>query len=752
MRGRQSFATPDKLPGRGASLRDVLKVGVALSGLCLAVPAQAQIDEIVVTAQKRETLLQKTSISISALTGDSIEKRRLFGISDIAQNVLGLTFVQAAGANTFVSIRGAFKTDDSAGIDQTTAIFVDEIYNASMIDFDPEIFDVERVEVLRGPQGTLFGRNSLGGAVSIITRQPEFEPDAMVQISVGEDSLREVRGYVTGPVSSTVAGRLSFMSTNVDGYVNNIVDGDSIGARDKTALRGKLLIGPLNGAELTLGADYMWEDSDAVVYSQDVRGGTPSLFPAGTTVFGGPDAVAQGSGAGFIRRELWGGYADLSVDFNDVTFKSVTGFRYTDYDSFQESDGSPIPTVDVGTTALYKQFSQEFRISSSIGERFDWIAGVYGLYQDRRRESEITFNILPGQVLSLFGLPTGITVSNQAQEIETTSLAGFGTITTYINDKLSLELGARYTWDRKEGTTFKFGSPNPITHTETYTVSYSDEWSAFTGRAALNFDPTDDARLFATVSRGFTSGGFPLFGLTAAEATVPLDPEFALSYEVGAKTRWLDDRLQVNASIFQVNYTDLQVESLTSALVFQQDNAGKARVRGFDLEVVAQPHQYLTLNGGYGYMDAVYTDFRNCTDNGDDCTGNTFPGTPEHIVNIGFNLSAPINESLNISLDANYSYKSAVFLTATNERPDFIRNQTKYDGIVDARLALGTAEGRWELALWGKNLTDEQSITSSVEVSSLVGTLGEVLGGLEYYRSVYTRPRSAGVSLRWQWR
>lgn len=733
---------------RNLTISARLLATVGLGAILVAGSASAEIEEIVITAKKREQSLQQTSISVSAFSANEVEKSRLYAVADFAEQTLGVTFSQAAGANTFLSIRGSFKSTDSPGIDQTAAIFIDEVYNAGMVDFDPEVFDVERVEILRGPQGTLFGRNSLGGAISIITKRPEFTVDAGAQITFGDDDRREVRGYATGPLSDNVAARVAFMSNAFDGYVTNVATGNDVGARDKTAVRGQILYDNKDNFTALISADYLWEESDPVVYTQWLNF-TPSLFPAGTGVTGDPDSVAFEE-EGFIDRELRGGLLRMDWAMDAGTLTSVSGYRETKYRSLQEAEGSPIPTANTGVSNNNSQFSQELRFASPSGQgNFEWLAGLYFMDQKRKRQEDIAFDILPGQVLGLFGLPEGLTISNQSQKIKTKSYAVFGSATYRFDEKFSVDVGGRFTVDDKKGTTRKFGSPNPITHSEVYAVDYSDDWSAWTGQASLNYQATDDVFAFATISRGFTSGGFPIFGLTAADAVVPLDPEYSWNYEAGVKSRWLDDRLQINGSIFMIKYKNLQVETLTDMLVFQLDNAAKSEVKGVDLEVLAQPIEGLTLSAGYGYMDSEYTDFENCTDDGLSCTGNEITQTPKHTLNLSADLTVPVSDAFNLSLRGEYTYKSKVLLTPTGERPDFIRDQTAYDGIVDARVALQTTDGQWELALWGKNLTDERTIVSSVQLASLVGTFPELLGGLQYYRSVYTRPRSFGVSLTW---
>lgn len=425
----------------------------------LAGPAAAQqtagqvLDEIIVTAQKRTQSLQDVPISISAFDATALETSGIATIDDIAQRVPGLTLGRFNAVQPQIYIRGIGSTDQSASGDQSVGVFIDGVFIGRVGVVDLDFFDLERVEVLRGPQGTLYGKNVVGGAINIITQRPSDEFEARFELGAGNYSRRSARGLVTGPINDEVAGKLAVSTVRRDGYSTSATTGKDLSDENSKTVRGQLLVDPWDNMELLLSAD--WSQDRLAGSNRECLGEQFVFFPwfaPGSPFAGSPCSpdpyVNEKTVDGYQDRDIFGLSAELTraTDFGALT--SITAYRSGDYDILEDFDGSDTNLVIRHATDEIEQWSQELRLADvAFNGRLNWLIGAYGYLAeiDRLENNDFSGSDVP------LGLPAfGLSFNTfYFQANRTTSYAAFGDLTYALSDTVNLSVGARYTYEEK---------------------------------------------------------------------------------------------------------------------------------------------------------------------------------------------------------------------------------------------------------------------------------------------------------------
>ncbi|MBI1199538.1 MAG: TonB-dependent receptor [Phenylobacterium sp.] len=678
-------------------------------------PSPTALETVVVTAQKREEAAQTVPITLTAFSGRALDAYRLDSLRDISRLTPGLLVSAFNYSSPTIAVRGASNTFTQIGANKPVAVVVDDLFIPRNSAASFELFGLRSVQVLKGPQGTLFGRNVTGGAIVIDTGKPAFgETSAMARGETGNYGLYRADALVDAALGDRAAVRLAGSIKVHDGYGRDRLTGAEEDDLDSRTLRAQLRLQATDTLEALLGADY----------NEDHNGGRTLSSKAA-----GSDGNRRTSELGFpqdFARNQWGASARLywSAPVGEVT--SVTGYRWSqsgeDYAgtgasyTFLTGTSSQAVNRDVDRVGL---FSQELRYASPKWDRGDFVAGVYFADEDAKRQL---------RTMSLAAV-TGARVADVLtdQAVKTTSYAVFADGVVHLGEAFDLTLGARYTHDRKTASLNRTDFVRPATGS----FAASDlkaSWGEVTPRAVLTWKATPDARVYASVTRGYTAGGFNTDASSLTALTQPFNPEKVTNYELGVKSQWLGDRLRLNASVFQMDYKDKQelfFNGLTRVLTIT--NAAKATVKGVEVELTVRPTAWLNLMATYGYLDTRYDDF--VIPGGADNTGHPLGSSPRNKGSLAADLHAPLASGYLIGA-ASWSYTDGYYTGATKDPNLHIDSYS----LVNASLGYEAADGAWSVTVWGRNLADKDYVLTP----STQGVLAEYLG----------EPRTYGVTLR----
>ncbi|NKB99661.1 MAG: TonB-dependent receptor plug domain-containing protein [Pseudomonadales bacterium] len=687
------------------------------------------IEEVVVTAHKRAQTVQDTAAAVAAITGDALDDQGIDG-------PFGLQFVtpsmQVADilGRTYITIRGVGLNQGSPGV----AIHVDGVYQP-----DPRMgellqLDLERVEVLRGPQGTLYGRNANGGAVNYITKAPEDEFDAYVLAGGNDYDELRTQGMINIPLSDQLSARVIASWRDQDeGYVENILPGgkDFDKSESKSA-RLRLRYTPSD----TFEADFSASFSDL---NGPVQYFTLSTEPNPVSVFLNPSL-----GTATTTQEPWKSsandrintdqeYTNVSVnltwDLDTVTLKSITG--YTDYDEVSHADDDGISITMFPSVRSYDQesLSQEFNISY-VGDNIDVVGGVY--YSEDDFNHTLDYDLLEGVAVTLLpaaGLPIGSDLLFTVPDFDTEVMAVFGDVTYHVNEQLSLMAGVRYTDESQSQTqanSIQIGATGPVIPTCALRTNDAD-YDATTFRAGASYAFSDNVNGYFTYSEGFKSGGY-----NAYACDDNFQPEEIEAYEVGLKTELLDSALTLNLSAFFYDYTDLQISQVVG-LTRLIDNAPKAEVKGAEVEVAWVPNQHWMITGNVSWLDATYKEFTN-TDGlnpgiGDQVLdGNYLNHAPKLSTNLSVSYTTPMTDMGLVVFRADYSYRDNLYFREFNGP---LEEQESY-AIVNLNVIWESPSEQYSVRLFANNLTDEVYV-SQMDASDNFGARFQTWGRPRVY-------------------
>ncbi|MGL3820395.1 TonB-dependent receptor [Sphingopyxis sp. R3-92] len=685
----------------------------------------ADSGEIIVTAQKREQSLKDVPLSVAVLSGEQLGDRNITEISQLQTTTPNFSF---QGSNNprgaGISIRGIGTNNFSSAIEGSVGIVIDGVpigrQGAGMTD----LFDIQRVEVLRGPQGTLFGKNASAGVLNIVTTDPSYDWGGRVQASYGEDNEFVLRGAVTGGLTENLAFRASAYMTKRDGYIKNVFDGSKLNDRDEWGGRAKLLWEPADNIRVVVAGDYTSRDAACCMWTLRNFGTNTNVKNAATAagIVPGPNnrKVAL-DGDTFVRQETYGGSVQVDIEgTGGVTVTSITGLRWWDAVDNNDSDQRPLPVLNINNgDSRQRQFTQELRLASPSKQRIEWVLGMFLFNQDYDlgNSQQGTFDqpVPPGVQLS-----RAISVQNQTQ-----NMAAFADATWHLNDQINVFGGLRYTVERLNTHFTRFGLPGttrlgPLVDTKMKRVD-----GAWTWRLGAQVRPTEDITLYGTVARGFKGGGFNALQDSTVLRTV--EPEIPTSYEIGAKTVLFDRRVRLNIALFSTDFEDFQAQAVgtsdTGAIVFDVINAGSLRTRGVEADIDIDLHNGLSLRGGAAYTDAKYTDFARapcyavqnlalgCITAGgqrsQDLTGKPLAMAPKFTGNATVRYETEVSAAgSTVFGQLSYSYRGRTF-TALDLDPQSVQ---KGYGLLDAQLGFALPGDRMRAWIWGKNLADKSFV------------------------------------------
>lgn len=669
-----------------------------------------ELEEIVVTAAKTgEVSLQNTSLAITAFTAADIEQSGIESVRDIGLMVPGMTITaNEQFAQPF--IRGIGSTQFDPGNESATAIHLDGVYMGRPVMLFTDFVDMERIEVIRGPSGTLYGRNATAGSINMVPKRPTDTFEGNATLEFGNFERRRVTASISGPFGdSSVSGRASFLYSEDDGFVRNLHTNlpngpDRLAKEDITAGRLSLRAAPNDRFEFNLSADYT-----------KVKGPNSVLKPVNDVlalVFGA-QAIPDPWTVDFdvipaMDHELWGITANLDYEFeNGLTLTSITAYRESDYFIFNEEDGFEFDVVDALVTEPQEQFSQELRLLSDQSQKFSWLAGLF--YFTEEAEQNVIVRLL------------GASLGDRIDAIDTEAYAVFAQATYQISDKAALIGGIRQSREEKVCDRATDAGAVPTA---------TKSWSATTPSLRFDYQTSESVLLYASATRGFKSG--------ACSAGSFVNPEYVWSYELGVKADWLDNRLRTNGLVFLYDYTDLQVFTFQGAGGAVVTSAPEVDIWGAELETTWLPTDNLEFRAGLAYLYTEYKDFFSFDIVGDltDLSGNRLPFSPEWTFNVSGRYDVPLSGGNNLGLFAEYLWTDDVYHTQFN---DEITTQDAY-GLLNARIELSFGDSGWTVAAFGRNLTNEDYYDTLFQYGF---DPDDVLG-------IVMPPRTYGIQARYQ--
>jgi iron complex outermembrane receptor protein len=606
------------------------------------------------------------------------------------------------------------------------------------------MYDLQRIEVLRGPQGTLFGRNVAGGALNIISNAPDREFAGDIELTAGDYDLWGVKGVLNGPLSDSLAGRVAFSVRQRDGYTDNTVTGSELQDEDNQSVRARLLWEPSDRFSANLIADYSEDNLDgpaarnfegdpsAMMSSVGLGFLTPLLLPTSKDPF-----KIEADVDGHAEREMYSTTLQLDWETALGTVTSVSGLRHNDFDYFDDvfglafqPDSGIAPLLTDKSDEESDQFTQELRITA-VNNNLAWTAGLYYLQQDVDQ-------------LEIFS-PLGSPVSYD-QSADTTSYAIFAQGTRPFGEHWAVTVGGRYSYDERdfdlttEGIEIGFGllTPDPgdpQAGSVPFDASDDDSWSRFTPKVSIEYTPNDDIFSYVTWSQGYKSGGYNGVATNFTAATTPFDEETVNNYEIGIKSDFFDDQMRLNVAAFYMDYEDLQVfvSSFESTVGLLVDNAGEADIYGVEAEFFYSPSDRLDLTATYAWLDAEIGN--NELDTVEE--GNTLTRSPEHTASAAAQYRWPLGDLGDLLLRADYAWQDKIYFEPENYE---LSAQDAY-GLLHLRVAL-QAQAGWELAVWLKNATDEEYWVHGFD-SSFGSDLGASV--------IQGDPQMWGVTGRYSW-
>ncbi|MDR3511670.1 MAG: TonB-dependent receptor [Caulobacteraceae bacterium] len=692
--------------------------------------APAQIEEVVVTAERRETKLQDTPISITALTSSMVSDAGIKRVEDFA-NMLPNVYIDdrnLRGQN--IAIRGISADLNNPGLDQGVGIFIDGVYLGRATSGNSNLFGLERVEVLRGPQGTLYGKNTIAGAINYITRKPGDVVEAEGDISYGNYSAVTGDAMVSGPI---VPGRLfASLGGSFDeraGLIKNLLTGTKLDNRNGQSGRFQLLAKPTDDLELILRADVSRDRTHSGASEVVTNGALPATVPhqpAPTT-----RTVAQNRDP-VQDRDAGGVSAEINWATSAGTLTSLTAYRLSDWHNLADNDFTAADFLASGIKEDQTQVSQEVRFASKTGGPFDYIVGAYYFHQDLNTDS----TAIAGADLGVY--PSAVNADIYAL-LHTDSYAAFAHGEYHVNDQWSLVGGLRYTREDKKVTQSQVGDPYGLLLTTQPSRTLSRSEGAVSPTISVNYKPTADLLYYATFSQGYKSGGFNVFSIVtpyvSPASNAEYAPEHVNNYEVGFKSEFLEHRVRLDASAYYMDYRNLQANELVlvgGLPQFQTSNAAKARSEGVEVQLDVRPTREVTLSATYGYDEATFVSYKGATSTGADYTGHTLPRAPKNNASASAQWDHPLSDNLSLFTRVDVSYRSKIYFASDNALTQGALT------LVNARVGLESPSGRWGVYLWGRNLGDVNYAIDKEHGVIISGQVTEALAA----------PRTFGVEIR----
>lgn len=722
-----------------------------MSTFCVAIQVQANdliLEEVVVTAQKRAQSMSDIGVTITAFGGDDIKELGFTKAQDIASQTPGLSTANATSSGTPIfAIRGVGLDDFNSNNTSGVGVYIDQVLAAYPVFLNGRLFDVERVEVLKGPQGTLYGKNTTGGAINYVSVKPSNEFEGYLTVGVSRWNARKVESAVSGALGDSVNSRLALFANRGDGWQKDIETGREFGETDSLAVRSLTTFQISDDTEILLNLHYTKDDA-IPVSPQNLTIDTEFGLPAGTlgVVSGSPRSVRVGNLNVGREEEGYGASVDLNVDFESFTLTSITAIDTYERKVIDNYDGTAINTDDFTFSDEFDVYSQEFRLTSNAGDGFSWVAGLSYSYDKIDAQTTADVGALAGVILGDPSIVSSRTQSEYSQVSK--SFGAFLHTETELTDVLTLTVGLRYSEDVREfdgqsvdldGLTALFsGSSIPVPGLIVADLDDRETESNLSGKIGLDYALNEDWLFYSSVSNSYKAGVFYASPAGDASALSYIEPEEILAYELGFKGSMLNNTMQVNGAFYHYQYDGRQSQvnaispSIPGLIFATLGNVEESEMSGGELEFRWLPVQGLDVRAGVSYIDSEVI---------------KAPDTVR-----GLSLATPIEAGVDLAQAPQWSYSAVVRYewplfdlhraTAqaqyswTDEQVSSLAGTNVQYGTIDAlglRFSLEPDDGSWQLSAWVANLENRNS-----NVYSFTSTEG----GQVVYRQI---PRNYGV-------
>ncbi|NRB38565.1 MAG: TonB-dependent receptor [Pseudomonadales bacterium] len=655
------------------------------------------LEEVIVTAQKREESLQELPIAVSVFNADMLNDTGITHVSEIAMQTPGFAMGQFNMGQPQFYIRGIGSNEEGPGGDPSVVVFVDEVYLGRPSASAFELFDLQRIEILRGPQGTLFGKNASGGAINVVTKKPSDSFSSKLRMKAGNIGQKGFDGYVTGPIAVPIAASFAFSHNQHDGYVTSIVNGEEFQDKNATAARASFRYFADEDLEILFSADM--SSDDAVSSGRKPRGG--ALEATLEALYPGISAQHYTTGSefpGLQDRTLWGTNLRINLDTDFALLTSITAYRQSEWHEATDILGMPVINPANFFIANFvdedaDQFSQELRLSN-IGDGLltHWVVGIFYMHEETLRREEFPLN-------SIDDSQDWDTIIGDG---ETDNYAIFAQATWALHEHWQLVTGIRYTrddkkiaWDGSGGIAF---IPEP------YSAENEDSWSEPTYKLSLDYRPNDNWMTYFSYATGFKSGGFPGQPANEFAALSSFEPELSSSFEVGFKGDYFDNSLRVNLAIFSAIYKDFQelltiIDPDTGLLRTLTTNAAEVGSDGVELELNWLIGGDFLLTGTAAYLDSTYNAY---TDH-EERVGKQTRNAPKNSYSLAGDYRLSLSEARYLNFRLEYAYKDIAYQEPDNVEKYAIPEYALINAIVAFKL-----DDAWEFTAWVKNLAEEE--------------------------------------------
>jgi len=704
--------------------RTILAVHIGALAAMAATQLQAQetsgfaLEEVVVTAQKRVESAQDIPISVQAFSASAIDKLGADNLSDLTEAAPSLEIGGLGrGSQQWMGMRGVVDFARNVGIDARMGVYIDGVYQGRSYAADVPLLGLESVELLRGPQGTLFGKNTETGAISLNTKKPSEDFEAEIGAEYGRYETGKFTGYVNGALTDNLFASASGSYQEGDGYYDNIFLDKDVGDWDTSAGRVQLRWLPSEMFDIRLSGDYTKKNSDQPLAVN------AELKPYKT----------QQNFVTTDDSESWGTALTADVFLSgDYTFTSISAFRHNEFETLADDDYTPLELVSVTFNEDSDQYSQEFRLASPVEEKYDWVGGIYYFYNDLSSARNVALGETLISSLSPALAPFAGAIAGYTEvpnKITAETWAGYLHGNYRFTPKIELTAGIRYTAESKDLDKWsQISYPNdpavaagleaatgqPFTQSPGFllgAINYEkisddrddDDWSPTVG---VNYFLEEEIMLYIKYARGNKSGGWNADFMTNGLEFFAYEPESVDSYEAGIKSTLLDDSLRLNAAYYYSEYDDFQVFqqvfNSTGNPSVELTNAGAVTNQGVELESVWIPMDRLQFTLNAVWLDTNYDKFVN--QGGEDYDGNELPFSPEWKVYVGTQYIQPVGSFGDLTFNVDYAYSDEQYTDPSNVEPFVLDSY----GLWNARVTLTPVSEAWEVSLWGKNLADKE--------------------------------------------
>ncbi len=757
-----------------ATLSCAISACIALTGTSAVVSANTVLEEITVTARKRAESVQDVPIAISAFTAEMLESKGLTDIEKMSRVVPNLNISSGnsgsgSAASSSIYLRGIGQSDFLITTDPGVGLYIDNVYFARSMGTVMELIDLETIEVLRGPQGTLFGKNTIGGALLLNSTKPGEELGGRVQFTVGEFDRLEAKGTIDIPMGDSLLSRFAVIAKTRDGYSDRAIGG-RLGDEDIFGGRATFQWTPSDNGDVTLVLDSIDREATSAVTASVAYDPTAPLAGLWSALVGPSVGITtpvnvninkpfktEATGPNVDDATSSGASVVVNWHFDAFSLKSITAYRELETEFGRDGDSSPAQYIETHNTGNQDQFSQEFQfIGSSFDNRLDWVVGAYYFEETADDQNDVrlasglydALEALPVQLSGApceppflapgcegnpinIGLDLDFDVNNK---IENESYALFVHATYALTDQLNMTGGLRYVDEQKDYTLFhnrvNAGVPLiPLTN-----VGLSEQETL----PLLSFDYSfdDNSMAYISAAKGFKSGGFN--GRPTTEAAVDsYSSEYVWSYEIGYKVEFPEAGVRLNTAAFYYDYDDIQLNSIgaddTGNLILVTENGGTAVISGLEMDLEYRPADGWSITASLGYLDAEYDELNpGVTIREDDA----LPNTPDLTGSMGVSYSTAVMGQNILTIRGDWTYSSSMYVDVENT--EVLKRDSL--SLYNARVSVLSADETWELALFGTNLSDEIYHVAGISTASSFG----------HAEATIARPREWGVSLSYR--